>query len=432
MKDIQNLFMWNMVSFLLFYIGISISLMSFDTIIATSLIFFIIIGFILISLSYLIYIAIYVITQTKKLNKNVEIAKCTCGGTNQLYLKDILIQFWFVSIFIYVIVHIIFQFAFILYESYIPGSKFPSPAYEIPSILIFLGLFIFAGSIFSFINRKKKFNWEHHKSPKAFIQTFQVFFITISCTLIANTFINPVFLQYNHLLFYEIFNKLSLVFPAFVLNAVFYILLKKILNNHKSSMINQILIGFIFIIVPYFIWMIILLFIQDIWPFIYYGILSGFILGFLFIIGIDNIVIYFKKEEKLDYRYRIVIMLISAIFTYLKIFFSFPLINIIYSFIFIIISYVGLHLEFFLKGDKTYYFGKLSKNDYPYYIFLAFIFLIFFASLETLFNSSTLINNMLFVQHSVLFLLFQFSLLIGMLSPIFIIVIKNWKELKSK
>ena len=28
-KDVQNLFMWNMVSFLLFYIGISISLMAF-------------------------------------------------------------------------------------------------------------------------------------------------------------------------------------------------------------------------------------------------------------------------------------------------------------------------------------------------------------------------------------------------------------------
>ena len=402
--------------------------MAFDILIASSLIIFMFIGFILISLSYLIYILVYVITQTRKLKENNEFTKCSCGGANQLYLKDILMQFWFVSVFIYVIVHIIFQFAFILYDSYISDSKFPNPGNELYLIIIFLMIFIVAGTIFAVMRRKKRFRWEHHKSPKAFIQTFQVFYIAISGLLIANIFISTLPLNYNHLLLYEIFNKLSLIYPAFFLNAIFFVFLKKFFENHKISIVNQILIGFIFMILPFFLWMLVLLFIQNIWAFINYGILSGFVLGFLFAIGIDNIMTLFNKREKLEVKYRVLVIFIITILTYLRIYFSFPIINIIFSFIFIIISYIGLHIEFFLHGDKTQYIGNSCKKDYTYYIFIGFIFLLFLCSLETVFATTNLIVNPIFVQHTVLKFLFEYSLVVGMMVPILILIIKNNKE----
>ena len=399
--------------------------MAFDVISSTNLLIFFIIGFVLISLSYIAYILIYVITQTRKLKKNVEISTCSCGGTNQLYLKDILVQFWFITVFIYIIIHIIFQFAFTLYDSYVSSTRLPNPAYEISTILIILFILIIAGAIFAVVRRKKRFTWEHHKSPKAFIQTLQVFYIAISVILIANVFITTLPFSYNHLLLYEIFNKLSLIFPAFFLNAIFYMLLKKYLEAHTVSMINQVLIGFVFMILPFFIWMILLLLIQNIWPFVNYGILSGLTLGFLFVVGIDNMMTLINKGVKVEYRYRISILLIIAILINFRIIITVPLINLILSIIFIIISYLGLNVEFFIKGNETQYFQKLSKKDYPYYIIIGIMFLLFLFSLETLFNSTFLINNVLFVQHDVLYFLFDYSLRIGAMSPILFIIYKK-------
>ncbi|MHA1784582.1 MAG: hypothetical protein ACTSVY_06645 [Candidatus Helarchaeota archaeon] len=419
-KNIQNLFLWNIVSFLLFYIGISISLMSFEIITFSSLIIFMIIGFVLISSSYLIYISIYVMTQKKKLNEENVINKCSCGGSYKLYIKDLISQFWFVSIFIYLIVHVIFQFAFILYESYLSDSQYPYPANDIIPILISLIAFIIIGIVFTLSERKNLFKWERHKSPIAFIRTFQVFFVTIACVCYTNIFNSSIIFYFNQLLLYDIFAKLSFLYPAFILNVIFYLLVKKSLTSFGDSSIKQFMMGFLFINVPYFIWIPIQLFIQNIWGFINYGIISGFILGFLFTIGIDNMISIYdeKRTFKPHVRLTVVFIMIALVTTYLllKELIHLSLLNVIFAFVFLIIPYVGLELEFFRKGNKTPYFGRLNKNDYSYYIILGFLCISLFSALETFLNTSNLINNELFLNHWMLNVIFITCIVIGMIS----------------
>ena len=361
-------------------------------------------------------------TQRKKLKQEEVTDQCECGGVYQLYMKDLISQFWFVSIFIYVIVHFIFQFAFILYESYIPGSIYPSPANDITMIMTFLIISIVLGIVFTLGIRKKLFTWQHHKSPKAFIRTFQVFLIVIIFFNISLIFNNSNVFYYNHVMIYSIVDKLSDLYPVFVLNVLFYLLLKKELEKNENSMVKQLFLGFIIIILPYFIWLTTLLFIQNFWIYMNYGIMPGFVYGMLFILGFIGLFKLLKQH--VNKKKLLPIMIILAIAVHVGFTISIILNNlmpndIISAIVILIIlptfSYIGLHVEFFQKGDETNMLGNMDKIDYSYYILLGFFFLSFFNGLEQLFVSTGVISNGLYLSNIFVSLFFLIGLIVGAL-----------------
>jgi len=288
-------------------------------------------------------------------------------------------------------------------------------------ILTFLIISIVLGIVFTLGIRKKLFTWQHHKSPKAFIRTFQVFFIVIIFFMIVLSFSSSNVYYYNHILFYAIVDKLSDLYPVFVLNVLFYLLLRKEFGKHENSTMKQLFLGFVIIIVPYFMWLTTLLFIQNYWIFINYGAISGFIFGMLLILGIFNLGQLIRTKIKSDLIIGIILILIGTpLIVYVIIFFMmmefipYLILNFVILMILTVISYAGLHMEFFQKGNKTQMLGKMNKIEYSYYILLGFFFIAFFIGLETLFNSAGVITNGLFITSSTVNLFFIIGFIVGL------------------
>ena len=221
---------------------------------------------------------------------------------------------------------------------------------------------------------------------------------------------------------YSIVDKLSDLYPVFVLNVLFYLLLKKELEKNENSMVKQLFLGFIIIILPYFIWLTTLLFIQNFWIYMNYGIMPGFVYGMLFILGFIGLFKLLKQH--VNKKKLLPIMIILAIAVHVSFTISIILSNlmpndIISAIVILIIlptfSYIGLHVEFFQRGDETNMLGNMDKIDYSYYILLGFFFLSFFNGLEQLFVSTGVISNGLYLSNIFVSLFFLIGLIVGAL-----------------
>ncbi|MHA1144297.1 MAG: hypothetical protein ACTSRW_06125 [Candidatus Helarchaeota archaeon] len=303
MENIQNFFLWNIISFLLFYFAISILRMPFDpsglssvnVFLATSLFA------ILSAISFFSYSIFYHYISFKNLKRSDVISTCPkCQKPLRTYDHDFLVQFWFTLIFMTTLLSFIFQMFYQLFYSYSYGIPYYPYFNVILPFLIELIIVIVVGLVLTRFMYKKTFRHHHKKTFRTWLNliVFFLLLILISGSIMAVFQIPGTEFTFDFL--FQSIASITWLFPYFLLTGVLYAVFQGLLKKDLHFLIKTSILFGIFT-GPFFLFVLFSTFIPDCF-FISNFICNAFVFGFLIMVCLFSAVFFMPRMSFKTFR----------------------------------------------------------------------------------------------------------------------------------
>ncbi|MHC1591886.1 MAG: hypothetical protein ACXQS8_07360 [Candidatus Helarchaeales archaeon] len=447
MKNIQTLFLYNIVSFLLFYFAIWILRMPFDPASTSSInpVLATVIFLVLSAFSFFSYALLYYFSSRRNLKRASVVSTCPkCQGKMNIYDRDFIVQFWFTLMLMTTILSFVFQMFYQIFYSYSQGIPYPPYDFVIIPFLVELIIFVIMGLLGARLMYKGTFS--HHRK-KTYRSWLSILYFYLLLTLLSASTLILVKVPGTEFTFDFIFQSLSSItwmFPYFLITAFIHVLLKNFMRERHHFLL-KITCFYLIFIAPFFI----LVFLGTLfptWDFIMSGIISGFIVGFLLLISLfsalfflpnSNLKTMLKTKKNMIYLSGVAFLLVLAIMSLILRFFIIPpfitQLSQVGSMVLLCVIILGELREHWSNNDGQFF--KLIENKMgqeSYTILLAFFivsllnFLMFFVQFFGISPHLTISNWTPDMIYSI-----SLSVLCGIFAGSFFIIAMNFKS-KSK
>lgn len=296
MEHMQTFFLWNIVSFLIFYFAIAILKEQFDPTIGSQVpvIISTILFTILSMVAFFSYFVLYYFISRKNMKRSDVLATCpSCNKPLKVYEHDFIFQFWFTLMLMFTILSFVFQMFIQLYYSYDRGAPYYLTMSVAVPFFIELPIIMVGSLLLSRFLYGKIFPHHHKKTYRTWLAyLFFLLFAVFLSGLVLSIFKIPG-TEFTFDFLYESVSSITWLFPSFLLTGILYIIFRGFLKSDHHYLVKM---GVFFVMFngPFYLWVVLNLVIPY-FGFIISSMFSGIVLGFLLLVSIYSIVAFMPK-----------------------------------------------------------------------------------------------------------------------------------------